>query len=73
MYPEIESQYPNELKRFYKQMVYSSGITAWQKGNLSQARGYLSRHLLSRKFAFVYLCTWFTSFKFFYKLSSDNS
>ena len=41
LYPEIKSQYANELKRFYTQMDYSSGITAWQKGNSSHARGYL--------------------------------
>jgi len=67
MYPEIKTRYADELRRFYKQLDYSSGITAWQNGKPAEARKYLSRHLLSKKFAFVYLCTLLTSFDFFYK------
>jgi glycosyltransferase involved in cell wall biosynthesis len=65
-FPEIKHNYRAELKSFYRNLEYSFGVSAWQAGDRSKARAHLSRHLIDRKFAFVYLCTFLLSFNMFY-------
>ena len=69
-YPEVKTNYAPELKSFYKILDYEYGVAAWQKGERSEARGRLSRHLSDKKFAFIYLCTLLMSGGSFYRLSN---
>jgi glycosyltransferase involved in cell wall biosynthesis len=68
MYPDIKDRYSRELQYFYKTLDYNFGVTAWEQRKGREARSYLSRHLTDKKFAFVYLCTFFFSWDLFYKL-----
>ena len=54
-YPDIPDRYPSELRSFRKGVDYGFAINAWQQGNSREARGYLSKNLGDKKFAFVYL------------------
>ena len=67
LHPEIEAAYPDELRGFYKELDYGLGVSSWQKGNRTEARRYLARHLTARKFAVVYFSTFLMSSDFFYK------
>jgi hypothetical protein len=67
-YPDIRNRYSPQLEAFYRRADYSSAVTAWEFGNSTEARKYLSRHLTHKKFAFVYLCTLVLSHRFFYRL-----
>lgn len=67
LHPEIESGYANELTSFYKEQTYGLGISAWEAGDRSEARRFLSQYLTDRKFAGVYLFTFLMSSEFFYK------
>jgi glycosyltransferase involved in cell wall biosynthesis len=67
-YPDIKTRYGVELGSLYKNIDYAFGVNAWRDGKRAEARRYLSRHLRSKKFAFVYFCTFLISFDFFYKV-----
>ncbi|MCL0054240.1 glycosyltransferase, partial [Dehalococcoidia bacterium] len=64
-YPDIKDNYSTAVAAFYNRMDYGFGVTSWQLGKPSEARQYLSRHLNQKKFAFVYLCTFFVSYSMF--------
>lgn len=66
MHPEIVTDYPRELRAFYKELDYGLGISAWQQGNRAESRKFLSKHLTNKKFLGVYLCTFLMSSGFFY-------
>lgn len=57
VYPDITTKYAEELRVCYVGIDYNYAVAAWEKGNRSEARSYLSRHLRNKKFAFVFLCT----------------
>ena len=65
MHPDVKEKYREELSAFFKMLDYQSGMTAWHDGKAGEARGYFSRHLDSRKFAFAHMCTYFLSHNFY--------
>ncbi len=68
MYPDIEERFPTELKSFNRRLDYNFGITAWEQGDSSLARSYLSRHMGTMRFSILYFSTFFLSHDSFYKL-----
>ena len=68
MYPDIQASYSAELELLNKEMDYQLGVTAWQLGNPWEARSYLSKNLVDKKSAVVFLCTFLMSNAFFNRL-----
>lgn len=70
IYPDIPTKYAEQLKVCYVGLDYNYAVAAWEKGNRSEARSYLSGHLRNKKFAFVYLCTLLVPFELFQRLKA---